>query len=82
MKLFFFHFDIHYSLFDIYPPIFCGGPVLFSKSLNPLDSDFTRFHYYLSPYGLIFQPTLLEMIQYLMFLANIIEFKGFMVPIL
>ncbi len=21
--------------FDIYPPIFCGGPVLFIKSLNP-----------------------------------------------
>jgi hypothetical protein len=28
-------FDIHYSLFDIYPPIFCGGPVLFNKSSNP-----------------------------------------------
>jgi hypothetical protein len=47
MKLFF-HFDIHYSLFDIYPPIFCGGPVLFSKPL--------------SPYGFIYQTTLWEMI--------------------
>jgi len=28
-------FDIRYSLFDIYPPIFCGGAVLFNKSLNP-----------------------------------------------
>jgi hypothetical protein len=35
------------ALFDIYPPIFGAGSVLFSKSL--------------SPYGLLYQSTLLEM---------------------
>ncbi len=64
---------------NIYPPIFLAGSVLFGSSLtpriparrlcggreplSPLDSDFNRFHNYLSPYGFIYQPTLLEMIK-------------------
>jgi hypothetical protein len=66
----FFFFDIQYPFFDIHPPIFMMSSVLFTKyltpgilgSLNPLGGDFTRFHNYLNPYGLTFQPTFLRMI--------------------
>jgi len=35
----FFSFDIRYSLFDIYPPTFWGGPVLFCRSLDSKGGD-------------------------------------------